>query len=635
MLWAWDVHASPEEQGAFSAPRILVIDDDEVDRLHSRRLLTEIFGSELRLDVATTWNEALQAVAADVHDIYLVDYFLGSGTGLEIVESAPQTDRNRIFILLTGQENRDVDLAATRVGVADFLLKTDLDVKRLERSLRYANESMRQKRLLIEQTDELRKAKAAVDKEIRKQQILTRELTEAQSQLTETLSRAETSEQRYRWLAQHDMLTQIPNRTLFNERLRECLEQTSRTRKGLALLLLDLDRFKWVNDSLGHQAGDELLVQVARRLIETVRETDVVARIGGDEFAILATNLDDEQSAALVADKVIAALSQPFEIFGHHFETSASIGVVLVAADDRKDPKVAIQEVDSALYRAKASGRGLFRFYDEVLDKEVQRALLIKRELPLAIAANDLTLAFQPKVRLADGAVTGLEALIRWTHPVHGPISPAEFIPMAESTGQIIPLSAWILDEALETVTSWKGTALEGLRLALNLSAVQLKQGGLVGGVQERLRFFDLSPSILELEITETAALENLELATCQLNQLRSLGVSIAIDDFGTGYSSLALATSLPADCLKIDRSFVAGMLENRADAAAVGSTVTLAKSLGFGTVAEGVETEAQRIYLKDHGCDEAQGYLFAKPQPKDEILRWYEARRRNLLSVA
>ena len=635
MLWAGDVHASPEGTGACVAPKILVIDDDEVDRLHSKRMLTEIFGSKLRLDFATTWDDAVQAVASDCHDIYLVDYLLGPGTGLDIIETAPQTDRHRVFILLTGQENRDVDLAATRVGVADFLIKTDLNAERLERSLRYANESMRQKRLLIEQTDELRKAKTAVEEQVRKQRRLTRELTQAKSQLTETLSRAETSEQRYRWLAQHDMLTQIPNRTLFGEKLRESLEQTSRTGRGLALLLLDLDRFKWVNDSLGHQAGDELLIQVAQRLVATVRETDVVARIGGDEFAVLATNVDDQQCAALVAEKLVAALAQPFDILGHCFESSASIGVVLMTAEDRKDPTVAIQEVDSALYRAKAAGRGVFRFYDEALDSEVQRTLLIKRELPQAIVAGDLALAYQPKVNLASSAVTGLEALVRWTHPVHGVISPDEFVPMAESTGQIIQLSSWIFDHALETVANWKGTVLEGMPLALNLSAVQLKQGNLVGDIQERLRFFGLSPLLQGLEITETAALENLELATHQLNKLRSLGISIAIDDFGTGYSSLALATSLPADYLKIDRSFVSGMLTNRADAAAVSSTVTLAKSLGISTIAEGVETEAQRRHLEKLNCDEAQGYLFAKPRSRDEILQWYESRRNKLLSVA
>ncbi len=635
MLWAGDVHAAPEAGSACVAPKILVIDDDQVDCLHSKRLLTEIFGSKLRLDFATTWDEAVQAVAADCHDVYLVDYLLGPGTGLEVVEAAPPTDRHRVFILLTGQENRDVDLAATRVGVADFLIKTDLNAERLERSLRYANESMRQKRLLIEQKDKLRKAKSAVEKQVREQQRLTRELTQAKSQLTRTLSRAEMSEQRYRWLAQHDMLTQIPNRTLFGEQLRESLEQIRRTGKSLALLLLDLDRFKWVNDSLGHQAGDELLIQTAQRLVRSVRETDVVARIGGDEFAILATNIDQKQCAAVVAEKLITAMAHPFDILGHRFESSASIGVVLMTAEDRKDPKVAIQEVDSALYRAKAAGRGVFRFYDDVLDKEVQRALLIKRELPLAIAAGDLALAYQPKVNLTSGAVTGLEALVRWQHPVHGPISPGEFIPMAESTGQIIPLSSWIFDEALKTVGSWAGTALDGMPLALNLSAVQLKQENLVGDIQDRLRLSGLQPSILALEITETAALENLEIATEQLNKLRSLGISIAIDDFGTGYSSLALATSLPADCLKIDMSFVRGMLKTRADAAAVESTITLARSLGMSTVAEGVETAEQRLYLSKQNCDEAQGYFFAKPLPKDEILRWHEARKRNVLSVA
>ncbi|WP_299615085.1 bifunctional diguanylate cyclase/phosphodiesterase [Pelagibius sp.] len=617
------------------SPKILIIEDDAVDRMHIERLLAEIFGSALRLDVATNWEEGVEAVAANAHDICIVDYFLGAGTGLELISRAPESGDVRLFILLTGQEDHRIDVAASRAGVADFLVKRDLNVRRLERSLRYACESMRQKRLLIEQKEELRTAKAEIEEEVQKQQALTEELSQVQHDLTEALVRAEESELQYRWLAQHDLLTKIPNRVLFKEKLSKSLRQASRSQKSLALFLLDVDRFKWVNDSFGHQAGDELLVQVAQRLTDTVRETDVVARVGGDEFAIVVTNLEDQNSASVVAEKVISALAEVFEILDHQVTTGASIGIALCSGQDGRTPETLIQEADSALYRAKDAGRGVFRFYDDALDKEVQRTLLLKEELPKAIDSSDLALVFQPKVDLATAEVVGFEALARWTHPELGAISPGEFIPMAETTGQIVPLSSWIFEHAFGVMTSWKETALDGLPVALNLSAFQLKQQGLVEELQELMRRHSVSPILLELEVTETAALENLDLAVVQLNKLRELGISVAIDDFGTGYSSLALATSLPVDRLKIDRSFVSGVLENSADAAAVCSTITLAHSLGLRTVAEGVETDEQLVRLGRYGCDEAQGYFFGRPMPPCQIPGWYETRKRQYAAPA
>jgi len=616
-------------------PRFLVIDDDEVDRLNCQRLLAEIFGPMLHLDFAATWDEAVATVAAAEHDVYLVDQFLGTGTGLEIIETAAQKDDTRIFILLTGQENHDVDMAATRAGVADYLIKNDLTPRRLERCLRYAIESMRQKRQLIEQAVELRQAKAAVEQEVRKQLALTADLKRAQCQLTEALARAEQSERRHRWLAEHDLLTGIPNRNLFADKLRQGLEQASRSNKHLALLLLDIDRFKWVNNTFGHQVGDSFLAKVAERLADSLRNSDIVARLGGDEFAIIATNLDQKNSASIAAEKVLASLSQPFDISGHHIETSASIGIALFTAEQRKDPDDLMQMADAALYRAKTLGRGQFQFYDNTLNEQVQRASLLKRELPQAIESRQFNLVFQPKIDLTTGDLAGLEALTRWTHPRLGPISPGEFIPVAEATGQIIPLSEWVFEQACRTASSWKGTVMAGVPVAVNLSALQLKQGELVSWILSLLERFSLDPTVLALEITETAALENLPLAITQLNRLRSLGMTIAIDDFGTGYSSLALATALPADCLKIDLSFVSGMLENPADAAAVDTTITLARSLGMRTVAEGVETAAQLAHLHDRACNEVQGYFFVKPLPADEILAWYEDRRGRLLPAA
>lgn len=634
-MWNWQDAHPGEDPSAAIGPRILVVDDDEVDRLNCHRILTQIFGSELHLDFAATWDTAVSAVESDAHDIYLVDYLLGAGTGLDLIGSAAQNDETRIFILLTGQENRDVDIAATRAGVADYLLKKDLTVNRLERCLRYATESMRQKRQLIAQAVQLRDAKSAIEEESRRHLALTQDLKQTQHKLTDTLTRAENSERRYRWLAQHDLLTGIPNRALFADKLRSDLEQASRSQKQLALLLLDVDRFKWVNDSFGHEIGDGLLVQVADRLANTVRNSDTVARLGGDEFAVIATNLVHNTSASTAAENIIAALSQPFDVSCHHIETGVSVGIAVSTVRENDSPDEMIRRADAALYRAKTSGRGQFQYFDDALNEQVQRISLLKRELPLGIDQGHFTLAYQPKIELTGGGLAGLEALARWTHPRLGIISPGEFVPVAESTGQVIPLSTYLFEQACRTAASWKGTALAGIPIALNLSALQLKQPDLVPWILDLLVKFSLDPAILELEITETAALENLSSAKTQLNKLRDHGLSISIDDFGTGYSSLALATSLPADCLKIDLSFVSGMLKNPADAAAVDTTITLAHSLGMRTVAEGVETEEQLAYLRDHACNEAQGYLFTKPIPADEILRWYEARQGRLLPAA
>ena len=634
-MWDREQERSSARPGEPFSPRILVIDDDEVDRLISRRLLTEIFGADLWLEFATHWEAAEEMIAARAHDIYLVDHFLGGRTGLELIESALQDDDTRVFILLTGQESRDVDIAATQVGVADYLIKTDLTASRLERSLRYATESMRQKRMLIEQAIELREAKAAIEEEVKKELALSRNLKETERQLIEALERAEESEHRYRWLSQHDLLTGIPNRSLFAEHLRTGLDQASRSGKHVALFLLDIDRFKAVNDTFGHPIGDGLLNLVAERLSETVRSSDLVARLGGDEFAIIATNLEQEMAASIAAEKIIAALSRPFEIAGHHLETGASIGIALFSGQGYTSPDEMMQRADAALYRAKQAGRSTFQFFDEALNKQIRRAQILKKEMAQAIATEQFSLVFHPKIDLDTGEIAGLEVLTRWTHPRLGPVSPGEFIDVAESTGQIIALSTWIFEQACRTAEAWKGTSMADVPLALNLSALQLKQDGLVEWILGLLDRFSLDPCMLDLEITETAALENLPLAIKQLNKLREAGVRISIDDFGTGFSSLSLATSLPADCLKIDLSFVSGMLENPADAAAVDTTITLARSLGVRTVAEGVETQEQLDYLRERACHEAQGYLFVKPLPAVEILQWVDERRGRFLPAA
>ncbi len=632
MLSGWEDPDGPDGQYVTGAPRILVIDDSEGDCEYIRHLLSDIFESNLHLDFARTWDEAEAAVTAAAHDIYIVDYFLSPGIGLDLIEPVAKTDETRVFVMLTGSDNRDVDVAATRAGVAAYLLKTDLTAGKLERCLRYATQSMLRKRKLVEQKKALLEAKSATEKEMARQQALTEELTQSQRQLTEALERAERSEQRYRWLAQHDMPTKISNRSFFAEKLRLWLAQSTRSENGLGLFLIDASQSRRVQDTPGQQKGDELLKQFADRLTKTIRETDVVARIGEHEIAVIASNLEDEHCAAAVAEKMVAALSHPFAISGNLIESGASVGIAMSRQGVSRDPDEMIEEAGKALGRAKASGQDAFLFGDAALNDRVQRTFLLKKSLPQAIAAGEIRLAFQPKVSLSNGAVTGFEALARWSHPTLGAIAPDEFIPIAKSIGQIDPLSIWLFEQAFTVVASWNTTALEGASISLNFSTPQLEQSDLVEQLESLLDRFSLDSSILQLEITEVMAVKNSELAIRQLNKLRALGVKTSIDEFGTGQSSLALATSLPADSFKIDSSFIAGMLRNSADAAAVNATIVLARSLGIRTVAEGVETKEQLARLGQQGCDEAQGCFFMEPMLEDNILDWYRTKGGALL---
>ena len=621
---SWSTSSPWKEEAQEACFRILVVEDDEIDCMKLKRLLLEIFGTRAELSFVHRWDDAEATIATGEHQICIIDQNLDTRTGLELIQAAARDDDQRIFILLTGQDSRELDLAASRAGVVDYLTKDELTVSRLERSLRYAIEAARQKRLLIEQAIALRDAKVVIEAEVVKQQSLTEHLRRTKEHLVDALNRAESSEKEYRWLAQHDQLTRIPNRALFADRLRISMETVARTGMPLALFLLDLDRFKQVNDALGHQVGDQLLIEAANRLTQVTRKTDIVARLGGDEFAIVATNLHSEGQSSVAAQKIIEALSSPFDIAGNRIESGVSIGIAVHNGQDETTPDDMMQKADAALYKAKANGRGNFHFFDDALNREVRRIQLVKTELRQAVETGQFSLVFQPKISLVSGKLTGLEALTRWKHPTLGNIPPNEFFPIAEMTRQVLPLSHWIMEEACRTIAAWQGTALAGVPVALNLSAVQLRQLDLVPNLSKLLRDFSLPPSVIELEVTETAAMENLALAVEQLTQLRAYGIRVSIDDFGTGYSSLKLATTLPADALKIDMSFVSGMLERASDAAAVEATTTLAHSLGMIAVAEGVESAEQLAYLRERNCDQAQGYLIARPLPRDDILDWH-----------
>ena len=383
----------------------------------------------------------------------------------------------------------------------------------------------------------------------------------------------------------------------------------------MAVLCLDLDRFKPVNDTLGHPVGDALLRAVAARLLACVREGDTAARLGGDEFAVLQAGAGQPEAAGALARRLVEALSAPYEVLGHQVVVGASVGVALAPGDGR-DPDELLKRADMALYRAKADGRGTFRSFEPGMDARLQARRLLELDLRKALAAGELELHYQPLVDLRTGAVSALEALLRWRHPARGLVPPGEFVPLAEEIGLIVPVGGWVLRRACADAAGWPG----GVRVAVNLSAAQFRGRELVAAVVGALAAAGLAPARLELEITETVLLRDGEATLATLRELRALGVRIAMDDFGTGYSSLGYLRSFPFDKIKIDRCFVRD-LGASADCEAIVRAVTgLGGSLGIATTAEGVETEEQLERLRAEGCDEAQGFHLGRPMPAADV---------------
>jgi diguanylate cyclase (GGDEF)-like protein/PAS domain S-box-containing protein len=428
-------------------------------------------------------------------------------------------------------------------------------------------------------------------------------------------------EERTRFLADHDELTELPNRSLFRQNLNKALQRAERSGRMLSILFFDLDRFKNINDSLGHDAGDEVLRAVAERLTACVRKIDMVARFGGDEFAVLTEGLTAEDQASTVARKILEALSKPMILAGRQYRPAASIGISTYPTDGR-DAQALLKNADIAMYRAKEEGRGTFQFYSEQLNTHSVQRLEFESNLSNALNNREFVLYYQPKVDLATGRVTGLEALIRWISPQLGFIPPGEFISIAEETGLIVPMGRWVAQTACVQNRAWQKGGLPQLRIAINISARQMSDKGLVEFLSETVRKTGLTIESLELEITESAVMSNQEHAEKVLNELKDLGFHLTMDDFGTGYSSLAYLKRFPFDSVKIDQSFVRGIPESKDDEAIVEAIIAMAHSLQLKVVAEGVETREQYDFLRRLGCDQIQGYYFSKPIPASEIVK-------------
>ena len=552
--------------------RVLLVEDNPGDARLVRELLKMGWGGEFELAHVTTLADALVAVGeADVGCV-LLDLSLPDADGLEALDALRDHAPELPIVVLSGLSDELTALRSVQSGAQDYLIKGRADENMLARAIRYAVERKRAETQLLHQ-------------------------------------------------ALHDPLTDLPNRALFLDRLGVALARSRRADSLVAVLFIDLDRFKVVNDSLGHTAGDVLLILVAERLREVLSRSETLARFGGDEFTILTEDITSETEAMAMADRVSAALADPFGVEGSEMFLTASIGIAL--GDESTDPEALVRDADAAMHRAKERGKSRHEVFDEGVRATVMRRLEVEQALHRALDRGEFELHYQPKVSLRGGHVVGLEALMRWKHPERGVVPPAEFIPVAEETGVIVELGAWALDRACAQLADWRPlTGGRPVQMAVNLSARQLRETELLETVSSALARHGIKPAELILEITESLVVEENETTQASFAALEALGVQLAVDDFGTGYASLAALKRFPADLLKIDRQFVAGLGKGATDPAIVSAVIMLGHALDLRVVAEGVETREQLTILTDLGCDLAQGFLFAPPAPPEDIAR-------------
>ncbi len=428
------------------------------------------------------------------------------------------------------------------------------------------------------------------------------------------------AEETINFQAYHDLLTKLPNRALLRDRLSLAISQAKRGNESLAVMFLDLDRFKNINDSLGHMIGDELLQQVSIRLKECIREGDTLARFGGDEFTLMLPKLhNDREDASKLAKKITGTLKQPFIVDGHELYVSASIGIAMYPQDGTNIESL-IKHADVAMYHVKGQGKNGYQFYSN----EMNAPYIVKLELDTgihkALDNNEFNLVYQPQINLRTGEIVGVEALLRWDHPEHGSVSPAEFIPFAEESGLIVDIGLWVLKTACAELNQWRLAGLPEIRMSINISARQLMEEYIVSDILTVLKDYDIPGHALELEITENAIMDDMDSVIRKLKELSHEGITIAIDDFGTGYSSLSYLHKLPIQTLKIDRTFLKESRINKGDNTIINTIVAMAKGLNLNVIAEGVETQTQLDYLREIECSEAQGFLFGKPLPPDVI---------------
>jgi diguanylate cyclase (GGDEF)-like protein len=553
--------------------KLLLIEANLADSRLLKELLTDAVPGKHIVTAAYSANEARKYLKEFDFDIVITDLNLPDIDGLAIISSIQAINSKIPIVVSIGETDQKLSLQIVQMGAQDYLVKGQGDGHLINRVIDYSIE--------------------------RKKDV-----------------------QQLSHLANYDSLTGLANRLLFRERLDRALIRADRSNTLVSLFVIDLDRFKNVNDTLGHDAGDQLLVQVANRLRECTREGDTVSRLGGDEFTIIMEDLKNADDAILTADKVLDFMKKPFDINSNEIFVTPSIGITVYPIDDTNAGHLFIN-ADSAMYQAKESGRNCYRFYTENMNSHLIVQMNLELKLRRAIERQEFILHYQPKFNVHSQELIGAEALIRWIDPEEGMISPAVFIPLAEETGLIAPITDWVLQEACRQNSEWQQQGYKSIRIAVNLSPKQFNQENFAKRIFNQIICSDLAPKYVELEITESALMEDVEKSNEILNELKNWGIHISIDDFGTGYSSLSYLKKFPLDTLKIDQSFVRDLMQDSDDAAIVSAIIAMAKSLRFNVIAEGVETAEQLDYLAAHGCNEVQGYFTGRPVSAEEFVQF------------
>jgi diguanylate cyclase (GGDEF)-like protein len=554
--------------------RVLLIEDNPGDVRLIQEMLSQGEDGLFQLDCVGRLSQGLEYLSTRSTGVVLLDLSLpdsyGFDTFLKVYAHSPKVP----IIVLTGHDDQTIALTAVKTGAQDYLVKGKLDRELLLRSMQYSIERKRYQEQLEYQ-------------------------------------------------ANYDALTGLPNRNLLHDRLRQSVF-AQRFVRSIGVVFLDIDHFKFVNDSLGHNAGDKLLQKVAERLLGSVRDGDTVARLGGDEFILILNDQTGQEIIYRAMQRIITTVAEPIEIDGQELLVTASAGISLYPQDG-PDVETLLKNADAAMYRAKEKGRNNFQFYTAEMNRQVNERLKMETSLRRALERNEFELYYQPRIRVADGAMVGCEALLRWQHPDLGLTLPERFIGLAEETGLIVPIGEWVIRSASAQARAWQKRGMPPLTVSVNLSMRQFKQEGLAVVVDDALRQSGLAPQHLEMELTESLVMQDTEAAIRVLERLREIGIELSVDDFGTGHSSLAYLTRLPISALKIDQSFVQAIHgTGQSDEGIVAQAIiSLAHNLKLKVVGEGVETGAQFAFLKAHACDEVQGYHFGRPMPPTDFERF------------
>jgi diguanylate cyclase (GGDEF)-like protein len=558
---------------------VLLIEDNPGDARLICEMLAEEPAAPFIINCVDRLSRGLEALAAGDARLVLLDLSLPDSQGLETFAKVYAHSPRIPIIVLTGNDDHELALSAVKTGAQDYLVKGKIDRELLLRAMQYSIERKRYQEELERQ-------------------------------------------------ANYDGLTGLPNRHLLHDRLKQAVVG-QRQLRPVTVVFIDLDHFKIINDSLGHNAGDEVLRQIADRLRASVRDGDTVARLGGDEFVLILNDQNREDVIFRGMQRILAKVAEPMRVNERELNITCSAGISLYPQDGA-DVETLLQNADTAMYRAKAHGRNNFQFYTSEMNRLVNERLTLEHSLRRALERNELLLHYQPRINLVTGVADGVEALVRWHHPEHGLVLPDRFIPVAEDTGLIVQIGEWVLQQACAQNRAWQNAGLPRVAVSVNLSARQFREENLVRRVAKIVRETGLKPGDLEMELTESMVMHDAETAIATLRGLRALGLQLSVDDFGTGYSSLSYLQRLPIGTLKIDKSFVHDIGEgiSEDDGIIARAIISLGHSLHLKVVAEGVETAAQLDFLKRHRCDEAQGYYFARPLPPEECARYLAARQ-------